>query len=1002
MPQTIPSTQLPQKWYAIAVTDPNIAAWYAQLRGDHPDEPKSIIDHMMRSINDYGNGSGPGYDYRTAIEKGLRPSMQPDGKYHWGGDADDVIVKGEQHPTRNLTDQAMTRVQQVKDENVGRVKQIQKQAQDQQEVADNYQDLMRMYPESWSTVKSMMKEGVFDIATLSRAARLEAEKKSGTQKKRTTWEKTSEEYSRGREAIINDILWFEYITGIGNLTEEELSSLTKEAEERMAADPIDAEGWFEEVLLPFSSILYGIGKSTEYGAGGALAAMTPVVIAGQLGPQAAIPEELITLPVAGALGAKAGVASFWYMQGTGSIYKALHQAGVDPTIAVAVSSLGGVPYALIEQAQMKGLVPKAFTNEFADLLTKSVGRTLLNIGKQTGKTYTKENIQELAQESVLIASEEIGAWLENKINEGEIDQATADQIMDRMLTTAKQSMKAFIIPVGLGGAVSAGTGVSKVRKEQKAEAASIEATAVSRLSPEGVAGVDDQGRKVTLGRPAQLRVEEEGKPAEKRKTETDALSEVDAALDAGETTPGVAALAKHLISQDPDFDVRSSLAISNEVIKITDDYIRNVLGKEPEQFFEEEGITREEAEEYFATGSTQVDIQKGIAKTAIKLYQGHDADTLVEEWYHDFYEHMDEKDRKAFDAYHKKSKDTRSVEEHFGQEGRDFFFSEKMHEKAGPIRAIFDKARQSLKDLIARIRTIRGAKIPKKIQSIYTAAAERQLTPLTKKQKTDLKKRKLLFQLRTKPKSKEFKSWFKDSKAVDDKGQPLVVYHGTISQDIESFDKKRTGSASTGRGQETKISLGFFFTSDPEVAYDFSIHANRPRFDSENKKFTRPKGAQNIMPVYLSLKNPMIVNDVTDSDSIKGAVDKAKKEGHDGVIFRQVQDATGKYLGNPELYIDGKDWSNNIDPRGMTYDFLQDESKEETLNYLEGVVAGIKEDINSATKKQNKEEVGYLREELKTYQTLLNAWKDDPKRVEVKETGISDVYVAFEPNQIKG
>ena len=40
-----------------------------------------------------------------------------------------------------------------------------------------------------------------------------------------------------------------------------------------------------------------------------------------------------------------------------------------------------------------------------------------------------------------------------------------------------------------------------------------------------------------------------------------------------------------------------------------------------------------------------LDIQKGVAKTAINLYQGHDADSLVEEWYHDFYEHTDEKER---------------------------------------------------------------------------------------------------------------------------------------------------------------------------------------------------------------------------------------------------------------------------------------------------------------------------------------------------------------------
>ena len=43
---------------------------------------------------------------------------------------------------------------------------------------------------------------------------------------------------------------------------------------------------------------------------------------------------------------------------------------------------------------------------------------------------------------------------------------------------------------------------------------------------------------------------------------------------------------------------------------------------------------------------------------------------------------------------------------------------------------------------------------------------------------------KIMFQVkklnkRQKPRSNEFKEWFGDSKVVDDKGKPMVVYHGT-------------------------------------------------------------------------------------------------------------------------------------------------------------------------------------------------------------------------------
>ena len=142
-------------------------------------------------------------------------------------------------------------------------------------------------------------------------------------------------------------------------------------------------------------------------------------------------------------------------------------------------------------------------------------------------------------------------------------------------------------------------------------------------------------------------------------------------------------IAKHLLENNPDFDSQASLEISNEVNWVTDEFIRKEYGIEPEEWYKLEGVAYEEQEgegRIQGLGATlPPNIQKGIAKTAVQLYKGHDADTLVEEWYHEFWlNNMDAKDRKAWDAYHDKSGDTRSSEEHFGQEGRDFFFSEKM------------------------------------------------------------------------------------------------------------------------------------------------------------------------------------------------------------------------------------------------------------------------------------------------------------------------------------
>ncbi len=73
--------------------------------------------------------------------------------------------------------------------------------------------------------------------------------------------------------------------------------------------------------------------------------------------------------------------------------------------------------------------------------------------------------------------------------------------------------------------------------------------------------------------------------------------------------------------------------------------------------------------------------------------------------------------------------------------------------------------------------------------------------------------------------SPEFKSWFGDSKVVDDSGEPLVMYHGTTaSGDFEEF-----------RGLT-------FLTDDPKIS---DIYAGDGR--SEGGR---------VIPVYASVKNP--------------------------------------------------------------------------------------------------------------------------------------------------
>ena len=648
----------------------------------------------------------------------------------------DRFPQPEKTTVQSLIEQDQGRVQQLLAEQA----EVEANQKEQVEVQKSYAEMVRMYPGQFTKAKKLVEEGVHDRATIARILRQEEEKSTKVPQARTTWEKFKGQTSKANQSLIFDFMFNEVLLGLRD--KEETIKAYQEWEQRSALDPIEAEGWFEEILLATSDVLPSIWEATKQGAMGATAGATGAMVLGQMGPQIATPEELFTVPMGIAGGSSAAVFARFQQQGAGAIYKESILKGVDDQTAGLVAQLGAIPYALIEQWQIGKLVPMGFKSQFGDLITTSFLQSLKKVAGKGAVNYTEQVVQEVAQEANNITFEQLAIYFDNQVKNGEIEQVEADEIYERLKTTLVQSAKGLIIPAGVSTGVSAGQVVSEVSKQQAVESKQEEEIALEVMKPKY----------------AQL-------TTKKRKTQEKAIDEVDAALEAGQTSPGTATLAKFLLQQDPDFESKSSLAISNEVVELTDNYIKTVLKQDPEEFFTNEGITREEAEEYYATGSTQVNFQKGTTRTAINLYKGHDADTLVEEWYHDFFEHLDDKSKAAFDKYHKESEDTRSLEEHFGQEGRDFFFSEKLHENAGPIREIFEQARQTLKDLIERIRKIRGAKIPKKIQELYKDAAARKLPgDVTVKPKKGIQ-----FQARKKPAQKlikPYKSFDKDKDSV--------------------------------------------------------------------------------------------------------------------------------------------------------------------------------------------------------------------------------------------
>ena len=90
---------------------------------------------------------------------------------------------------------------------------------------------------------------------------------------------------------------------------------------------------------------------------------------------------------------------------------------------------------------------------------------------------------------------------------------------------------------------------------------------------------------------------------------------------------------------------------------------------------------------------------------------------------------------------------------------------------------------------------------------------------------------------------RNFYKWFGDSKAVDEKGRPLVVYHGTYAE-FDTFDKEKIG----GAHDQGFYGRGFYFS----------------RYKGEARSY-----GSKVMPVYLKISKPFDLEGV-DSGKYSG------------------------------------------------------------------------------------------------------------------------------------
>lgn len=168
-----------------------------------------------------------------------------------------------------------------------------------------------------------------------------------------------------------------------------------------------------------------------------------------------------------------------------------------------------------------------------------------------------------------------------------------------------------------------------------------------------------------------------------------------------------------------------------------------------------------------------------------------------------------------------------------------------------------------------------------------------------------------------------FYKWFGDSKVVDEQGRPLVVYHGTnYGQNVvKSFKDIKVGQEFIGYGKvEEKTDNSVIIGGKTYSALRAEILANQEQlvekitdkpidifnkkylgrntgaklsklgfFFSELEGYTKPYGKVSF-PVYLKLKNPLMVNaegQQVKSDEFYKTIKKQLK-GNDGVVIYNI------------------------------------------------------------------------------------------------------------------
>ena len=170
-------------------------------------------------------------------------------------------------------------------------------------------------------------------------------------------------------------------------------------------------------------------------------------------------------------------------------------------------------------------------------------------------------------------------------------------------------------------------------------------------------------------------------------------------------------VGKSIVSQNPDFDLSNIMQFNDVVNEATPEVLMN------------EGYTGKEK------GQILGETKSGIKKTLMQFFKGANAETIVHENLHAYYDRMPEAAKKLYAAHADKL--GRKPAELFAEEGTTAVLANGWT-GIKDIDAMFDKADESLASIVENIKKFKATEVPPEIMKLYRSAMLRKRIPKSK------------------------------------------------------------------------------------------------------------------------------------------------------------------------------------------------------------------------------------------------------------------------------